>query len=214
MNDYDATYSRNSEYFGAETDPVLRNFISEIRPEGRVLDIGVGQGRNALPAARAGMSVTGIDTSAEAIAQVREVVDAAELDVDLWQGDFVDFEPEAPFDAVFCFGLMQALSRRECASLVHRLHAWTERGSILLLTARHVDDPSYDQVSAEWEPVGLHSFRNTDGEFRTYLARGAIRNLVRGWEILHHEETFGLPHSHGDGPEHSHGVIELVARRR
>ena len=77
-----------------------------------------------------------------------------------------------------------------------------------------VADPSYDRISDTWERAGLHSFRGPDGTYRTYMARGAIRNLVRGWEILHFEEYIGSPHRHGDGDEHQHGVNELVARRR
>ena len=214
MSDYDATYRDHEHYFGAEPDSVLRRHLNDLKPEGRVLDIGVGQGRNALALAKAGMDVAGVDSSAEAVSQALAAAEASGLELDLWQGDFLDYEPDDPFDTVLCFGLMQILSRAECASLVHRLHVWTLPGSLLLLTAWHVDDPSYERIRDSWEPAGLHSFVSPEGEYRTYLPRGAIRNLVRGWEILHFEEKMGPPHDHGDGEEHSHGVVELVARRR
>jgi SAM-dependent methyltransferase len=213
MYDYDAAYAEYAAYFGDEPETILTSFLGEIARGGRVLDIGVGQGRNALPAARAGLSVTGVDPSGVAIEQARERAAAAGVALDLWQGDVLDYEPTAPFDAVFCFGLMQVLSRSQCASLLHRLFAWTRRDSLLMLTTWHVDDPSYESIGETWERVGLHSFRNEAGEHRTYLARGVIRNLLPGWETLHHAEFLGPVHDHGDGERHRHGTIELVARR-
>lgn len=213
MYDYDTAYDEYATYFGNEPESILTAYMDEIAPGGRVLDIGIGQGRNALPLAREGRRVTGIDPASVAVEQAREQAAAAGVELDLWQGDVLDYDPPGPYDAVLCFGLMQILSRGQCASLLHRLFAWTRPGSLLLLTAWHVDDPSYDRISESWERVGLHSFRSETGEHRTYLARGVIRNLLPGWEILHHAEILGPLHDHGDGETHRHGTIELVARR-
>ncbi len=115
---------------------------------------------------------------------------------------------------MFCFGLMQILSRGDCASLVHRIFASTSAGSALFLTAWHVDDPSFERISETWERVALHSFRSPEGEYRTYLARGVIRNLFRNWRTVHYHEGLGPSHHHGEGEEHRHGDIEFVAVRR
>ncbi len=214
MEDYDRTYRETTDYFGPDPDPLLARFLPELPPRARVLDIGAGQGRNALPAAAAGHRVTGIDPSAEALEQCRARAVAVGVDLELQRCDFADHAPDAPYNAILCFGLLQTLSRTEGASLVHRLHAWSRTGTLVLLRAWHVDDPSYERVRSGWTRAGLHSFRDEGGEHRTYLARGAVRNFVRGWEVLHHEEGMGSLHRHGDGPEHRHGDVELAARRR
>ncbi len=211
---YDKAYGDKAYYFGSEPAPLLTRFAGELKPNGRVLDLGVGQGRNALPLAAAGMRVTGIDPSAESMAQAERRAREAGLDLELWRGGFLDFAPPAPFDTVLCFGLLQILSRAEIAGLLYRLQRWTAPGAILLLVAWHVDDPSYESYRDTWTPDGRHSFRGPDGDRRTYLARGEIRDLLRGWEILSHDETMGPVHRHGDGPEHRHGDVELAARRR
>jgi len=215
MNTYDTVYQRDPAYFGNEPEPLLTAFMERIRPGGRVLDIGVGQGRNALQLARSGYRVVGIDSSAEALAQTESAARRDGLPVQLQRADFEVYEPDGEFDAIMAFGLIPLLSRGQCASLVHRCHAWTGPGALLLLTAWHVDDPSYDRVREQWERVGLHSFRSPGGEYHTYLARGVIRNLFRSWKVLHHREYLGPPHRHGgQGPEHRHGVIELAAVRK
>ncbi len=220
MNDYDQIYAREPQYFGDQPDGPLVRFAGRIRPGGRVLDLGVGQGRNALPLARLGYRLTGIDASGVALDQVRE--GAGDLGQSgagkierLWRGDIFEYTPgRLPFDAILAFGLMPTLSRTQCASLLHRFYTWSAPGSVLMLTAWHVDDPLYEFVSEEWTRVGLHSFRSADGQFRTYLARHEITNLLPGWEIVHHHEGLGPRHRHGDGEAHRHGVVEVVAVRR
>lgn len=214
MSHYDPSYAATDAYFG-DPDPILLEHLDALPEGGRVLDIGVGQGRHALELAARGFRVTGIDPSAEAIGQCRAAAAERGLELELIHGDVFEYAPEARFDAILCFGLMQILPRGDNASLVHRFYEWTGDGSVVFLTAWHVDDPSYDRIADTWERVGLHSFRSPDGEYRTYLARGVMKTLFRAWKTLHRRETLGPPHRHGEGgEEHRHGVIELVAQRR
>lgn len=76
-------------------------FLDELitgRP-GRALELAVGTGRLALPLARLGHEVTGIDVSAEMLARLR----AADVDgrTQAIHGDMVDDLPRGPFDLVF-----------------------------------------------------------------------------------------------------------------
>jgi len=211
MSEYDQVYRQDHAYFGTEPQPLLKRFTSGIPAGGRVLDIGVGQGRNALALARDGFQVTGIDTSEVAIRTVTQVAVHEKLPIALWHGNFMDYRPVEPFAAVLCFGLLQTLSRRDGASLMYRLLEWTQPAGWAFLTAWHVDDPAYDEVHSTWETVGCHSFRDRDGRYRTYLARGEILDLMFGWRMIHLWEGLGPEHRHGDGPSEQHGEIEVVA---
>lgn len=199
---------------GAAPDSLLEAFQDRIRPGGRVLDLASGDGARALYLAGAGYRVTVLAPTDEAAAGLNEAAAAGNHELVALHGSFQDHDPgPQPYDALLCYDLMPHLSRTDNASLLHRIFTWTSHGSLLFLTARHVDDASYDEVSATWERAGLHSFRNPDGEYRTYLARGVVRNLFRGWNTLHHRECMPLIEENGaDGPRA--GLIELVAGRR
>jgi len=211
MSEFDELYSQNPDYFGAEPHPLLKQFAGQIPAGGRVLDIGVGQGRNALPLARLGVPVIGIDTSATSIQLVREMAGRENLPVTLWHGSYMDYQPDEPLAAVACFGLLQILPRHAIASLLFRLQQWTQPGGLLFLTTWHVDDPDYDRVRDSWQEVNRHSFRHTDGRFRTFLGRGEILDLLIGWRVIHLWEGLGPEHRHADGPAERHGEVEVVA---
>ena len=66
-------------------------------PSGRVLELGVGTGRLAIPMATAGLHVTGIDSSASMLARLA-TADPEGL-VDVVEGDMAADLPLGPFDA-------------------------------------------------------------------------------------------------------------------
>ncbi|MEM7514630.1 MAG: methyltransferase domain-containing protein [Bacteroidota bacterium] len=97
-NSYDAYYQIEN-YFG-EAHPSLISFFQEIRPEGRILDLGCGQGRNALPLARLGYEVTGLDTSRVGIGQMMEVATSEDLSIDGRVEDMFEFGTYQDFDFI------------------------------------------------------------------------------------------------------------------
>ena len=133
--DYDSIYSENDAVFGAQECALLKKYAEYFPAGARVLDMGVGQGRNALSLGRRGCQVTGIDTSAVAVDTVNRIAREENLPVTALLKDYISYEPERSFDVVLCFGLMQVLDLAGCASLVERLHHWTRPGGALFLTA-------------------------------------------------------------------------------
>ena len=210
---YDATYAQEN-YFGLEPSPLLAKYVEWIPARARVLDIGAGQGRNTLPLARQGCEVTALDPSAVALATIAQQAGQENLTIDCVQQGFLKYEPLRVFDTILCFGLMQMLTYQDCASLVTRLHQWLRPGGSLFLTAWHVNDPSFERLVAQWERLGIRSFRSPDGEqYRLFLEKGEILKLFFRWQPVHHWEGLGPLHSHGDGPDEQHGDIECVLTR-
>ncbi len=210
---YDTAYRASDRYFGAEPDGFLLAHLDTLDPAWPVLDLGMGQGRNALWLARRGFRVEGIEPSKTARAAVREVAAMEGLSLGVHADRFQEFDAgEASFGTVLALGLIPILSRAELRLLKERVDRWLAPSGILVATAFTSEDPSYARISAKWSPSGKNSFLDAEGSRRTFLLPREILRLFAGYEVLHHEEVLGEEHRHGDGPLHRHAWTRAMLR--
>lgn len=93
--DWEHRYSGRDRVWSANPNGTLVREASELAP-GRALDVGTGEGADALWLAEHGWAVTATDISEAALARVRAEADRRGLVVNLMHGDAND---EDPFDA-------------------------------------------------------------------------------------------------------------------
>jgi SAM-dependent methyltransferase len=88
-----------AEMFEAEAiDPVV-DVLVELAGSGRALELGIGTGRIALPLARRGVSVHGIDLSKAMVARLRAKRDGEDIGVTI--GDFATTTVDASFSLAY-----------------------------------------------------------------------------------------------------------------
>jgi SAM-dependent methyltransferase len=108
-----------------DVDATVERILELAGPEGRVLELGVGTGRLAIPMAAAGLSLTGVDASATMLSKLAE--NDSDRSVDARLGDMVDGLPSGRFDLVLAayntfFNLLTAERQRACfAAVAERL---------------------------------------------------------------------------------------------
>jgi len=215
MTVFDELYKDVIDYFGNEPDSLLVRFQRELDAGGRVLDIGAGQGRNALFLARQGLAVDCIDPSEVAEDQVWPCVFGDDLPVRFFPQRFETFVPDVDYySGILVFGLVQELPRESIETLVERMNGWTRPGGLALVTAFTTADPGFGEVSRTWREIGKNSFSSGAGFVRTFLEKDELRDLFDGWETLHYLEELGPEHSHGTDAPHRHGRVEGVFRKK
>jgi len=115
----------------------------------RVLDVGCGTGNLALPAARAGAAVTGVDIAPNLLATARELAAAEKLEIWFDEGNAEELPyPDAAFDTVVSmFGAMFAPRPELVAAELRRVARpggrivmanWTRDGFIGAMLRAHV----------------------------------------------------------------------------
>ena len=105
---YDQHYRDDAAACGAPFEE-FDAFCGEAEP-GSVLDLGCGQGRDALLFARAGHRVVGVDLSSVGIEQMRGVAEAEGLAVEGVVADIRTYEPDEPFDVVLLDRVLHMLA--------------------------------------------------------------------------------------------------------
>ncbi len=81
-----------------DVDATVRRIVDLAGDDGRVLELGVGTGRLAVPMADAGLRVVGVDSSEAMLAKLRERDGLGVVDTVL--GDIADELPAGPFEVV------------------------------------------------------------------------------------------------------------------
>lgn len=97
---YEQLYRDTPHALGAPTQVFVDFFATRSGEELRVLDIGCGQGRDAIFIGRAGHSVVGVDLSASGIRDLVATSDRENLGILGIVSDITEFEPEGLFDVV------------------------------------------------------------------------------------------------------------------
>ena len=95
-----ATYDESAAdmFDSAVVDPVV-DFLAELAGDGRALELGIGTGRIALPLARRGVSVHGIELSKAMAARLRAKPGGEDIGVTI--GDFATTTVEGTFSVAY-----------------------------------------------------------------------------------------------------------------
>lgn len=118
--DYDRLFGETPDALGAPTREIVAFF--EARGAGlRVLDVGCGQGRDALLLARRGHRVVGVDLSPNGIRDMVAAAEAEGLAVDGIVADITTFGPEGVFDVVLIDRTLHMLAREDRLAVLARL---------------------------------------------------------------------------------------------
>lgn len=100
---YDEVYASNFAYFGKPFPEVI-NYFERQGKRGNILDVGCGQGRNAIPLAEMGYKVHGIDTSLVAISQLKNQLENISLNIKVEQKEFISLTNLDQFDFILLDG--------------------------------------------------------------------------------------------------------------
>ncbi len=110
MTDYEKLYQEEKDVCGKPSKVLIWFFDKHQNTKLNVLDLGCGQGRDALMIGRKGHSVLGIDISPTGIKQMQAVANIESLNVEGIVGDIQTFVPSKRFDIIVIDRVLRMLS--------------------------------------------------------------------------------------------------------
>ncbi len=134
-------YYQTERLFG-EPYPELIDFFKEYTKKGKLLDLGCGQGRNAITLARMGYEVTGIDISKVGIAQMNKIGEAENLKLLGKVADLYTFDQLQEYDITLLDSLFHFAKKdkKKELELLQRICSQMKNKSLIVICMQDTGD--------------------------------------------------------------------------
>lgn len=131
--DYEKLYQKTRHALGEPTNIFIKYFETYLISKARVLDVGCGQGRDALFIARLGHRVTGVDIAPSGIDDLIESARKENLTITGEVADLVAYNPDGQFDVVLIDRTLHMLPEGDRYAVLDRLSDHVRTGGALLI---------------------------------------------------------------------------------
>lgn len=198
---YDEGYAQCDRFWGVEPGSLVRRWLPENPLEGRrILDVGCGDGKNALWLAARGADVIGLDVSRLAVGRATEQDGAGRVSWLVADAGALPFTRAPHFDVIVVYGLLHCLANEGAVhAVIDALQSLTKPGGLHLTVAFNERDQDLDRAHPGFRPTLL--------EHDEYLRAYASWQVLEATDTLLHESH---PHN---GVAHHHSMTRIVARR-
>lgn len=127
VTDYDRRYNTEGYYWGLRPNRIcydIMKILPPIKPY-RVLDIGCGEGKDAVFFAKCGYAVTAFDISEQGIEKAKRLAEHNQVSVGFFKADIFDYRPDNEYDIIFSSGVLHFLQPAERKELCDSLKEHT-----------------------------------------------------------------------------------------
>lgn len=213
VNMWDDIYKKSECYWGLNPNGNLVQFLSLI-PKGKILDIGAGEGRNALFLAKHGFKVLCLDVSEVASEKCKKLAEKLGVSIDYKIGDIQDFSSAScKFSCIICSAALPFMKKSEAKEVIEKMKEWLVPKGIILVSVFTTEDPLYKTYLDE----GLEELENGTffdpkiGEYFCFFQKAELEESFSDCKIIHYDERTFLDKAHGK--PHSHGMAEIVVEK-
>ncbi len=190
---YEKQYQKDGYFWGVQPSEMCLELLRLLPPSHqriRVLDVGCGEGKDAVFLARCGYQVSAFDISETGIEKTRELANQAGVSVDAFQADVQDYRIEAEmYDIIFSSGVFQYMKPELRGEILKNYKKHTNANGIHAFHV-FVDKPfiapppdSETEITFSWK----------SGEIMTHYHDWLIENSE---EIIFDCNSSGIPHQH------------------
>lgn len=143
----------------------------------KVLDLGCGQGRNALYLAQKGFDVTAVDQDLPSLETLLAIMEAEDLALQVGQYDINQANLTQEYDWIISTVVLMFLERDRIPAIIENMQAQTKSGGYHLIVAA---------MSTEDAPCPVN--------FSFTFGQDELRNYYKDWDLVKYNEDFGQLH--------------------
>lgn len=199
MEQYDKQYKEQEIVWGYEPSKLVEKSLDYLQPSSKVLDLGCGEGRNALFLAEKGHFLVAIDSSKEGVKKLCALAQKKRLDIIAEVMLIEEYLVRCPdYHAIFGIHIMQFIPENNIHNLFDQIKDKTNPGGINVFASFISKGEKHRSFQAK---RGLYVFE-----------KGELKRYYNDWDILYYKEYLGPVEDHGQGP-HQHEIVEIIARK-
>lgn len=148
---------------------------------GDALDLGCGQGRNALFLQQQGFNTTAFDANSDAIDRLNQIIEAEQLtNIKTYTADANQANIDQTYDLIISTVVLMFLDQKRQPAIIDNLKNQTKTGGYNLIVCA-LDSPDY--------PCSQHQL-----PFNAPLQPGQLKNHYADWNIKKYNENIGHLH--------------------
>lgn len=197
---YDGEYTKEEYYWGMQHSVLAQQIVEIVQDDKaskRLLDIGSGEGRDAIYFAKCGFQVDALEISIPGIEKIRNYSQMSGYEVNALHGDMIGYDLKETYDVIYSHGSLQFLPLIERQNYFEKYKRRTNIGG---LNAHLIFvEKSFIKAAPDWEK----------DEF--FYLSGDLARYYHDWEILRCEEK--IIDCNSAGIPHQHAVNCIIARK-
>lgn len=165
---WDKKYNQEKYVYGKGPASFLRDHFQHIQKGGKVLDMGMGEGRNAVFLASRGLTVLGVDISSVAVKKASALAKENKVQIEAVVADLTTYKiPKESLDAIICFYFVDR-------SLLEKMQTWLRPGGVIIFEA---------YTDHQRKVKGFEHFNKN-----FLLGPGELLTMFKNFHVLKYEE--------------------------
>lgn len=196
---WETTYSDiNARSFGGRVSEEILDLMDLLPKGAKVLDLGCGDGRNAIPLAEAGFYVTAVDISQAGVGKLQTLSEDRGLFIQTVVADIGTYRIQGEYDLIVAHGCLHLIERTQWKKLIREIQA-------------HTSLRGYNAVTVFTDSVPASS--DMEDFFVGLFREGELFSTYSDWNILL-RKSYTFRDEHPGGIHHTHAANKIVACRK
>jgi len=194
---WETTYQNPTGNTFGKPSPEMIAIADKLPTKASVLDLGCGEGRNALFLAERGFDVTAVDISEHGISKLRLLASQRNIPIRAAVADMRSFAYNQQFDLIISHGCLHLIERAAWQLVLSQMKVHTSAGGyniVAVFTDQIAPSPDLEAFC-----VGL--FRENE-----------LFSFYSGWEIQL-QQSYTFTDEHPGGVRHTHPLNKIVASK-
>lgn len=200
--DYNKLYSKYPNIWGLEPNSLLKT-IAKNHKNGTFLDLGSGQGRDAIWMLKQGYFVTALDNSERGLKNISKAVKDQRCkneSITIIHSNIEDFHINTEmYDIIQAFNSLQFISKDKALTVVENMKSGVQKGGYIIISGFTTKDAL---------------FKKYENDVRCFFAPNELENLFSNFNIILYEEKIKNDPGHpGFEEQHTHALVRIIAQK-